>query len=195
MFNVLLQVMDYGKLTDHNGRTVDFRNVILCMTTNAGAADLAKPALGFGREARHDEDEDAINRMFAPEFRNRLDAVIKFANLLPESMGKVVDKFVAELEVQLADRQVFIELNDAARRWLAEKGYDRLFGARPLSRMIQEHLKKPLAEEVLFGKLAKGGTVIVETKGEGDAAELSFTFLPPERDALPPAEQEPVLAE
>ena len=110
VFNVLLQVMDYGKLTDHNGRTVDFRNVILCMTTNAGAADIAKPALGFGREARHDEDDEAINRLFAPEFRNRLDAVIKFANLGPESMNKVVDKFVAELEVQLADRKVFIEL-------------------------------------------------------------------------------------
>ena len=137
VFNVLLQVMDYGKLTDHNGRTVDFRNVILCMTTNAGAADLAKPALGFGREARHDEDDEAINRLFAPEFRNRLDAIIKFANLGPDSMSKVVDKFVAELEVQLADRKVFIELSDGARRWLAEKGYDRLFGARPLARIIQ----------------------------------------------------------
>jgi ATP-dependent Clp protease ATP-binding subunit ClpA len=196
VFNVLLQVMDYGKLTDHNGRTVDFRNVILCMTTNAGAADIAKPALGFGREQRHDEDDDAINRLFQPEFRNRLDAVIKFANLLPESMGKVVDKFVAELEVQLADRKVFIELSDGARRWLADKGYDRMFGARPLARVIQEHLKKPLAEEVLFGKLSQGGgTVRVDSEGEGAAAKLVFTFLPPERDALPPASQEPVLAE
>jgi ATP-dependent Clp protease ATP-binding subunit ClpA len=196
VFNVLLQVMDYGKLTDHNGRTVDFRNVILCMTTNAGAADIAKPALGFGREARHDEDDDAINRLFAPEFRNRLDATIKFANLGPDSMNKVVDKFVAELEVQLADRKVFIELSDAARRWLAEKGYDRLFGARPLARVIQEHLKKPLAEEVLFGKLSNGGgTVQVAVEGEGGDAKLAFTFLPPERDALPPANQEPVLAE
>ncbi len=196
VFNVLLQVMDYGKLTDHNGRTVDFRNVILCMTTNAGAADIAKPALGFGREARHDEDDDAINRLFAPEFRNRLDAIIKFASLGPESMGRVVDKFVAELEVQLADRKVFIELSDSARRWLAEKGYDRLFGARPLARVIQEHLKKPLAEEVLFGKLSQGGgTVRVDTEGEGAAQKLVFTFLPPERDALPPAATEPVLAE
>src|SRR5512139_3339615 len=146
VFNILLQVMDHGKLTDHNGRTVDFRNVILCMTTNAGAADIAKPALGFGREARHDEDDEAINRLFAPEFRNRLDATIKFASLGPETMNRVVDKFVAELEVQLADRKVFIELSDSARRWLAEKGYDRLFGARPLARVIQEHLKKPLAE-------------------------------------------------
>ena len=196
VFNVLLQVMDYGKLTDHNGRTVDFRNVILCMTTNAGAADIAKPALGFGREQRHDEDDEAINRLFAPEFRNRLDAIIKFANLGPESMSKVVDKFVAELEVQLADRKVFIELSDGARRWLAEKGYDRLFGARPLARVIQEYLKKPLAEEVLFGKLANGGgTVRVDCEGEGAAAKLVFTFLPPERGALPPAAQEPVLAE
>ncbi len=195
VFNVLLQVMDYGKLTDHNGRTVDFRNVILCMTTNAGAADIAKPALGFGREQRHDEDDDAINRMFAPEFRNRLDAIIKFASLGPESMGRVVDKFVAELEVQLADRKVFIELSDGARRWLAEKGYDRTFGARPLGRFIQEHIKKPLAEEVLFGKLSKGGTVRVDIEGEGDAAKLVFEFLPPERGELPPASQEPVLAE
>ena len=196
VFNILLQVMDYGKLTDHNGRTVDFRNVILCMTTNAGAADIAKPALGFGREARHDEDDEAINRLFAPEFRNRLDAIIKFNSLGPESMGHVVDKFVAELEVQLADRKVFIELSESARRWLATKGYDRMFGARPLSRIIQEHVKKPLAEEVLFGKLANGGgTVRVDTDGPGEAAKLVFTFLPPEPRALPPASQEPVLAE
>jgi ATP-dependent Clp protease ATP-binding subunit ClpA len=165
------------------------------MTTNAGAADIAKPALGFGREQRHDEDNDAINRMFAPEFRNRLDAIIKFASLGPESMGRVVDKFVAELEVQLADRKVFIELTDGARRWLAEKGYDKLFGARPLARVIQEYVKKPLAEEVLFGKLSDGGTVRVDTDGVGEAAKLAFTFLPPERGALPPASQEPVLAE
>ncbi len=196
VFNILLQVMDYGKLTDHNGRTVDFRNVILCMTTNAGAADIAKPALGFGREARHDEDDEAITRLFQPEFRNRLDAIIKFSSLGPESMGHVVDKFVAELEVQLADRKVFIELSESARRWLATKGYDRLYGARPLARIIQEHVKKPLAEEVLFGKLANGGgTVRVDTDGPGEAAKLVFTFLPPEPRALPPASQEPVLAE
>jgi len=134
--------------------------------------------------------------MFAPEFRNRLDAVIKFNNLHPDSMGRVVDKFVAELEVQLADRKVFIELSDGARRWLADKGYDRLFGARPLGRIIQEHVKKPLAEEVLFGKLANGGgTVRVDTEGEGAEQKLVFTFLPPEPKALPPASQEPVLAE
>src|SRR5262249_59941934 len=126
--NVLLRARDYGNPTAHTGPPVDFRNVILCMPTTAGAADIAKPALGFGRESRHDEDDDAINRLFAPEFRNRLDATIKFANLGPESMNKVVDKFVAELEVQLADRKVFIELSDAARRWLAEKGSDRRCG-------------------------------------------------------------------
>jgi ATP-dependent Clp protease ATP-binding subunit ClpA len=195
VFNVLLQVMDYGKLTDHNGRTVDFRNVILCMTTNAGAADLAKPALGFGREARHDEDDDAINRMFAPEFRNRLDATIKFASLGPETMNRVVDKFVAELEVQLADRKVFIELSDGARRWLAEKGYDRLFGARPLSRVIQEYVKKPLAEEVLFGQLAGGGTVRVDVEGEGEGRKLAFSYLPPDRNTAPPASKEPEMAD
>ena len=161
-----------------------------------GGEGLVQLALGFGREARHDEDDEAINRLFAPEFRNRLDATIKFASLGPETMGRVVDKFVAELEVQLADRKVFIELSDGARRWLAEKGYDRMFGARPLARVIQEHLKKPLAEEVLFGKLANGGgTVRVDVEGEGPAENLVFTFLPPERDALPPASQEPVLAE
>ncbi len=167
LFNVLLQVMDYGKLTDHNGKTVDFRNVILIMTTNAGAADLAKPAIGFEREARGGEDEEAINRMFSPEFRNRLDAVIPFGNLTPEIVSRVVDKFVMQLEAQLADRNVTIELTSGARDWLARKGYDPLYGARPLARVIQEHIKKPLAEELLFGKLTKGGTVQVEIKDDG----------------------------
>ena len=166
LFNVLLQVMDYGKLTDHNGKTVDFRNVILIMTTNAGAADLAKPAIGFEREARGGEDEEAINRMFSPEFRNRLDAIIPFGNLTPEIVSRVVDKFVMQLEAQLADRNVTIELAAAARDWLARKGYDPLYGARPLARVIQEHIKKPLAEELLFGKLAKGGAVKVEIKDD-----------------------------
>ena len=170
LFNILLQVMDHGKLTDHNGKSVDFRNVILIMTTNAGAADMAKPAIGFGRGIREGEDEEAINRMFTPEFRNRLDAIIAFANLTPGVMSQVVDKFIMELEAQLSDRNVIIELSDAARKWLAEKGYDPTFGARPLSRVIQEHIKKPLAEELLFGKLAKGGTVRV------DIAEGEPTF-------------------
>jgi ATP-dependent Clp protease ATP-binding subunit ClpA len=164
LFNVLLQVMDYGKLTDHNGKTVDFRNVILIMTTNAGAAELSKPAIGFGSDVRSGEDEEAINRMFTPEFRNRLDSVISFAALLPSTIHRVVDKFVLQLEVQLADRGVTIELDQAARDFLAEKGYDRLYGARPLARVIQEQIKKPLAEELLFGILAKGGLVSVTVK-------------------------------
>ena len=161
LFNILLQIMDHGKLTDHNGKHVDFRNVILIMTTNAGAMDLAKPAIGFGREAREGDDEEAINRMFSPEFRNRLDAVISFANLSPEVVHRVVDKFIVQLEGQLADRNVTIELFDEARDWLAKKGYDRLYGARPLARVIQEHVKKPLADKLLFGELVDGGHVKV----------------------------------
>ena len=162
--NVLLQVMDYGKLTDHNGKTVDFRNVILIMTTNAGAADLAKPAVGFGSNIRTGDDMEAINRMFAPEFRNRLDAIIPFGNLPPEVVSKVVDKFIMQLEAQLEERGVLIELSAATREWLSKKGYDRLYGARPLGRVIQEEIKKPLAEELLFGRLAKGGNVRVDVK-------------------------------
>ena len=164
LFNILLQVMDHGKLTDHNGKVVDFRNVILIMTTNAGASDMAKEAIGFGREARLGEDEEAIKRLFTPEFRNRLDATITFAGLTPEIVGRVVEKFVMQLEAQLADRNVTIELSSAAKEWLAERGYDRLYGARPLGRVIQEHIKKPLAEELLFGKLVKGGSVKVALK-------------------------------
>jgi ATP-dependent Clp protease ATP-binding subunit ClpA len=172
LFNILLQVMDYGKLTDHNGKSVDFRNVILIMTTNAGASDLAKPAIGFGSGVRSGDDEEAINKLFTPEFRNRLDAVISFAPLSPETIGRVVDKFVLQLEEQLADRDVTIELEKAAREFLAEKGYHPQFGARPLGRIIQEHIKKPLAEELLFGRLAKGG--IVRVKREDD--KLAFEF-------------------
>jgi ATP-dependent Clp protease ATP-binding subunit ClpA len=164
LYNILLQVMDHGKLTDHNGKTVDFRNVILIMTTNAGAADMAKSAIGFGSEVRVGEDEEAIKRMFTPEFRNRLDAIIPFAALTPEVVARVVEKFVMQLEAQLADRNVTIELSSAAKEWLAERGYDRLYGARPLARVIQEHIKKPLAEELLFGRLAKGGSVKVAMK-------------------------------
>jgi len=174
LFNILLQVMDHGKLTDHNGKTVDFRNVILIMTTNAGAADMAKAAIGFGRESRVGEDDDAIKRMFTPEFRNRLDATIPFAPLTQEVVARVVEKFVMQLEAQLADRNVTIELSSAAKEWLAERGYDKLYGARPLGRVIQETIKKPLAEELLFGKLAKGGSVKVGLKDgklEFDIAE------------------------
>jgi len=189
LYNILLQVMDYGKLTDHNGKNVDFRNVILIMTTNAGASEMAKPAIGFGAEQRTGDDEEAINRMFTPEFRNRLDAIISFASLTPETIGRVVDKFILQLEEQLADRNVTIELDDGARQWLSQKGYDKLFGARPLGRVIQEHIKKPLAEELLFGKLTKGGIVRV-SRGEDDKLSFTFTEAPPRAPA--PKELEPV---
>ncbi len=179
LYNILLQVMDHGKLTDHNGKTVDFRNVILIMTTNAGASDLAKEAIGFGREGREGDDQDAIKRLFTPEFRNRLDAIITFAALSPEIVARVVEKFVMQLEAQLADRNVTIELSSAAKEWLAERGYERLYGARPLARVIQEHIKKPLAEELLFGKLVKGGSVKVTMKDN----KLDFEFI----EAAPPA--------
>ncbi|HZH27457.1 MAG TPA: ATP-dependent Clp protease ATP-binding subunit ClpA [Azospirillaceae bacterium] len=177
LFNILLQVMDNGRLTDHNGKTVDFRNVILIMTTNAGAADLAKPAIGFERQTRSGEDLEAINRMFTPEFRNRLDATIQFAGLTPEIIGRVVDKFVMQLEAQLTDRGVTIELSDEAREWLAKKGYDPLYGARPLGRTIQEHIKKPLAEEILFGRLSKGGLVRI-TLADGDKLVFEYPETP-----------------
>jgi len=164
LFNILLQVMDHGKLTDHNGKSVDFRNIILIMTTNAGAADLAKPAIGFEREERTGDDKEAIERMFTPEFRNRLDAVIGFSRLTPEVVARVVDKFIIELETRLEDRNVIINFTDEARDWLAVKGYDKTFGARPLARVIQEHIKTPLADEMLFGKLIKGGVVNVDFK-------------------------------
>ncbi|TCZ65410.1 ATP-dependent Clp protease ATP-binding subunit ClpA [Roseicella aquatilis] len=185
LYNILLQVMDHGKLTDHNGKTVDFRNVILIMTTNAGAADLAKPAIGFGREQRVGEDQEAIQRMFTPEFRNRLDAVVPFSGLTPEIVGRVVEKFVMQLEAQLADRNVTIELSSAAKEWLAEKGFDPLYGARPLARIIQEYVKKPLAEELLFGRLVKGGSVKVNLKD----GELAFDYVEAAAPALPRPEE------
>ncbi|WP_428493537.1 ATP-dependent Clp protease ATP-binding subunit ClpA [Rhodopila sp.] len=184
LFNILLQVMDHGKLTDHNGKTVDFRNVILIMTTNAGASDMAKEVIGFGRDIRTGEDDDAIKRLFTPEFRNRLDATITFAGLTPEIVGRVVEKFVMQLEAQLADRNVTIELSSAAKEWLAERGYDRLYGARPLGRVIQEHIKKALAEELLFGKLVKGGAVKVTLKDNKLDFEITEAALP----ALPKPE-------
>jgi ATP-dependent Clp protease ATP-binding subunit ClpA len=164
VFNILLQVMDHGTLTDHNGRSVDFRNVVLIMTSNAGAAEQAKAAIGFGRDRREGEDTAAIERTFTPEFRNRLDAVISFGPLPKEVILQVVEKFVLQLEAQLMDRNVSIELTQPAAEWLADKGYDDKMGARPLARVIQEHIKKPLAEELLFGKLAKGGLVQVGVK-------------------------------
>ncbi|WP_407050708.1 ATP-dependent Clp protease ATP-binding subunit ClpA [Methyloraptor flagellatus] len=164
LFNILLQVMDHGKLTDHNGKQVDFRNVVIIMTTNAGAADLAKAPVGFNRVKREGDDQEAINRLFTPEFRNRLDATISFQQLPMEVIHQVVSKFVMQLEAQLADRGVTFELDDSAVKWLAENGYDAQMGARPLGRVIQEHIKKPIADEVLFGKLRKGGVVKVTTE-------------------------------
>jgi ATP-dependent Clp protease ATP-binding subunit ClpA len=164
VYNILLQVMDHGTLTDHNGRTVDFRNVILIMTSNAGASDMQKAAIGFGRDRREGEDTAAIERTFTPEFRNRLDAVISFQPLPKDTILQVVEKFVLQLEAQLLDRGVSIELTKPAAEWLADKGYDDKMGARPLGRVIQEHIKKPLAEELLFGKLTKGGVVRVSVK-------------------------------
>ncbi len=174
IYNILLQVMDHGKLTDHNGKIVDFRNVILILTTNAGAADMAKHAIGFGSGVRTGDDQEAINKTFTPEFRNRLDAIIPFGNLGPDVVARVVDKFVMELEAQLTDRGVTIELTDGARAWLAKKGYDPVMGARPLARTIQEYVKKPLAEELLFGKLSKGGAVRVILNKDGDGLDFDY---------------------
>ena len=166
IFNILLQVMDAGKLTDHNGRTTDFRNVILIMTSNAGASEAAKEAIGFGRDRREGEETAAIERTFAPEFRNRLDSIVSFAPLDKSTIAKVVDKFILQLEAQLMDRNVSIELTEEAAHWLGNKGYDDKMGARPLARVIQEHIKKPLSDELLFGKLIKGGHVRVALKDD-----------------------------
>ena len=190
LFNILLQVMDHGKLTDHNGKQVDFRNVILIMTTNAGASDLARPPMGFNREKREGDDTEAVNRLFTPEFRNRLDAVIAFSGLPPEIIAKVVEKFVFQLEAQLADRGVTIELSEGAQKWIGEKGYDEKFGARPLARIIQEHIKKPLADELLFGKLEHGGTVKVLVQGKGEDSKLTFEIIPADPAKKPRKEED-----
>ncbi|TVR09231.1 MAG: ATP-dependent Clp protease ATP-binding subunit ClpA [Salinarimonadaceae bacterium] len=190
LFNILLQVMDHGKLTDHNGKQIDFRNVILIMTSNAGAADLAKQAYGFTRTKREGDDTEAINKLFAPEFRNRLDAVISFANLPRDVIQRVVDKFVMQLEAQLADRNITIELAEEARDWLVEHGYDETMGARPMGRLIQSAIKTPLADIVLFGRLKGGGAVrvVVET-GEDDVRKIGFEYpegpVRPKPDATP----------
>lgn len=187
LFNILLQVMDHGTLTDHSGKLVDFRNVILIMTTNAGAADLSKEAIGFGRVERTGDDEEAIKRLFSPEFRNRLDAVIAFQPLSTDAVARVVDKFVFQLEAQLADRDVTIEVSPAARDWLAQRGYDRLYGARPLARLIQDQIKKRLAEELLFGKLNRGGLVSIHLKNDA----LAFDFSSEKPDEARPPEKSP----
>jgi ATP-dependent Clp protease ATP-binding subunit ClpA len=192
LYNILLQVMDHGKLTDHNGKQISFRNVILVMTTNAGAADMARASFGFTQNKRSGEDVEAINRMFAPEFRNRLDAIVPFSHLPTEVIAKVVDKFIMQLDAQLADRNVAIELSDQARGWLIEHGYDENMGARPMARVIQTHIKTPLADEVLFGRLKHGGTVRVVVAGEGVEAKLSFVF--PDGPVLPRPDKEIVEA-
>ena len=189
LFNILLQVMDHGKLTDHNGKQVDFRNVIIIMTTNAGAADLARASFGFTQNRREGDDMEAISKLFAPEFRNRLDAVISFGRLPKEVVSKVVDKFVLQLEAQLADRNVTIELADEARDWLIEHGYDEAMGARPMARLIQSTIKTPLADDVLFGRLKNGGAVRVVVKtGEDGKDGLGFEY--PEGPITPKPEKD-----
>jgi ATP-dependent Clp protease ATP-binding subunit ClpA len=180
LFNILLQVMDNGRLTDHHGKTVDFRNVVLIMTTNAGASDMAKQGIGFGDVSKEDAGDEAVKRMFSPEFRNRLDAIVPFSYLLKETISRVVDKFVLQLELQLADQNVHIQFDSDAREWLGARGYDKLYGARPMARLIQEKVKQPLAEELLFGKLRHGGEVHVTVKDGAPSFEL--TPAPPKLD-------------
>ena len=194
VYNILLQVMDNGALTDSNGKKVDFRNVILIMTTNAGAADSQRQTIGFGRGQANHESEEAIKRIFTPEFRNRLDAVVAFKPLTQDIIRQVVQKFVMQLEAQLADRNVTIETTDDAADWLAKNGFDELYGARPLARVIQEHIKKPLADDILFGKLAKGGHVRVVLKHGKLAFEFEIDGAPPHEPGAPVIE-EPALAE
>ncbi len=191
LFNILLQVMDNGKLTDHHGKTVDFRNAILIMTTNAGAADMAREAVGFGDVSREGESEDAIKRMFSPEFRNRLDAVVAFDYLPPAVVAMVVDKFILQLEMQLEEREVHIQLTPEARDWLTARGYDKLYGARPMGRIIQEKIKQPLAEELLFGKLVDGGEVRVYLKDDALAFEITSAAPKPKGGKKKKAEAEP----
>jgi ATP-dependent Clp protease ATP-binding subunit ClpA len=179
LFNILLQVMDNGRLTDHHGKTVDFRNVVLIMTTNAGASDMARQGIGFGDVSKEDASDEAVKQMFSPEFRNRLDAIVPFAYLGKDTVSRVVDKFILQLELQLAEQNVHIQFDSEARDWLAERGYDKLYGARPMARLIQEKVKQPLAEELLFGKLAQGGEVHVSLKtNEDGAAALAFEMSP-----------------
>jgi ATP-dependent Clp protease ATP-binding subunit ClpA len=180
LFNILLQVMDNGRLTDHHGKTVDFRNVVLIMTTNAGASDMAKQGIGFGDVSKADAGDEAVKRMFSPEFRNRLDAIVPFAYLGTEVVSRVVDKFVLQLELQLAEQNVHIQFDGDARAWLGKRGYDKLYGARPMARLIQEKVKQPLAEELLFGKLRHGGEVHVSVKD--DALGFELTPAPPKLD-------------
>ncbi|MEJ0065857.1 MAG: AAA family ATPase [Caulobacteraceae bacterium] len=199
VYNILLQVMDHGALTDANGKKVDFRNVILIMTTNAGASDSQRNSIGFGRGKIEGADDEAIKKLFTPEFRNRLDATVAFKPLTPEVIRLVVQKFVLQLEAQLADRHVTIEATEDALDWLAKNGFDELYGARPLARVIQEEIKKPLADDILFGRLSKGGHVKVALKD----GKLAFEFEDvrpspgggPSAPEITPAPQEPALAD
>jgi len=179
IFNILLQIMDYGTLTDQNGRKVDFRNTILILTTNAGATDIAKPALGFNRDKRQGEDVEAIDKLFNPEFRNRLDSIISFSSLPDKVIARVVEKFIVELETQLDSKNVFIQISEKAALWIGKQGYDENMGARPLSRLIQEKIKKPIAEQILYGKLSKGGNIKLDIKNN----ELTFEYLPFKKSA------------
>jgi ATP-dependent Clp protease ATP-binding subunit ClpA len=178
IFNILLQVMDHATLTDAQGRKADFRHVILIMTTNAGAQEMAAVAIGFGEVSNLEKGQKALEKLFSPEFRNRLDAVVHFGSLSAEAVERVVDKFITELEGQLAQRRVHIELSAAARRWLAERGYDKTFGARPMARLIQDRVKRVLADEMLFGQLKDGGRVEIDAAGD----DLTFAYAP-----LPPS--------
>lgn len=189
LFNILLQIMDHGKLTDNSGKQVDFRNTILIMTTNAGAADMARESIGFTAGKRMGDDVEAINKLFAPEFRNRLDAIVPFGRLPESVISKVVDKFIMQLEAQLADRNVTIELSDDARQWLVKNGYDEAMGARPMARVIQSTIKTPLADEVLFGRLKNGGAVRVVVT-EDDKGEKKLSFVYPEGPTLPRPERD-----
>jgi ATP-dependent Clp protease ATP-binding subunit ClpA len=191
VYNILLQVMDHGALTDSNGKKIDFRNVVLIMTTNAGASDAQRNSIGFGRGKQDDEAEEAIKRVFTPEFRNRLDAVVAFKSLTPEIIKLVVQKFIMQLEAQLADRHVTIETTDDAADWLSKNGFDELYGARPLARVIQEHIKKPLADEILFGKLTKGGHVKVVLRD----GKLAFEIEGDDREPGAPVIENPAEAE
>ena len=175
LFNVLLQVMDHATLTDNNGRKADFRNVILIMTTNAGAQEMAAAPIGFGGRSNADKGQKAIERLFSPEFRNRLDGVIQFGTLPLEVVERVVDKFLLELDAQLNEKRVFLQASPAARRYLAERGYDVMFGARPMARLIQTEIKRVLADEILFGRLRDGGKVEIDVGADG----LTFTYGPP----------------
>jgi len=194
VYNILLQVMDNGALTDNNGKKIDFRNVILIMTTNAGASDAARAAIGFGSTKREGDDVEAINRLFTPEFRNRLDAIIPFGSLPMSVVHKVVQKFVMQLESQLAERNVTFELTEEATKWLSEKGYDDKMGARPLGRIIQENIKKPLAEEILFGKLKKGGIVRVSVGTKPDGKQGILLESVPENVPVKPKDEAEVVA-